>query len=448
MFNKYKNWLYNAPIRTKFVPMQIMILMFMLAMGLISVISVYMLNSMSQNIFTRNVEKMERLNEIVQTMYQCRVLGRDILFLDDTQQQLELYGNYIIAFDELDSQMLEFEAFVSENKKETFAQIIEQKNVYKDSMLLSADIHIQGGDFDEALEALRSVTPIANEFFGSIDTFLSDEKLLMEQAMADNNLMVIVVFITVAISNTVAAVLIFVLFGSFARVLCSSLVSLEESVLAIAETNDMKRPIPPHLFTNDEVGLIAKVVDKFRVMLLAHSYNDPLTGGLNVTAYHERLTELFDNNLVDSGKVKEFWLLVLDMNNLKLINDKLGHVEGDSALKQSHKILVSCFDEFGEIYRIGGDEFVAILQNCTKEQVDAGIALMESRIEEANKNNDIKFSLAWGYENFIGKTKEEFDDYFKSADKKMYKNKDAMKQMRMRPLASAHEEKTEEKSEK
>ncbi len=439
MLKKYKEWFLNTPIKNKFIPLQVISIIIILTMGVISVFSIITLNNLTQNIFTKNVEKTERLNEIVQTMYKCRVLGRDILFEEDENVLLELYGEYMVQFDNLDDQMNDFAEFVSQEKKEKFAQIIEQKDIYEESMILSADIHLQGGDFEKALEALQSVTPVANEFFGSISTFLEDEKQAMDSAMEQNDRIVIIVFVTVIISNILAATLIFILCSSFAKTISSGLTSLEDSVLAIANTNNLKQPLPTRLFTRDELGLIAKVVEKLRKLLLDYSFKDSLTGGLNAVAYHEELAEIFENvQLMSENKEKKFWVCVFDMNNLKIINDTLGHVEGDEAIRSAHKILVSAFKEKGKTYRVGGDEFVVIAKNCDEDYIKKGIATMQNKIDVANKNKDMKFGLAYGYELFIGNTIEEFEEHFKSADKKMYINKDEIKKMRKRPTENVN----------
>ncbi len=427
MLKFYRKWLKDAPIRMKFVPTQVIILLLTLVVGIISIVSVYTLNSMSQVIFTKNVENTERLNEIIRTMYTCRVLGRDILLSDDPEQQMVLYDEYIVAFDLLDDQMDSFTERLSGDKLDTFEAIIQQKNIYKDSMILSSDIQIQGGDYAEALDALTRVTPIANAFFGSIDTFLIEEKALMAEAMDNNDETVLIVFVTVIATNLIAAILVFALIRAFANEVSTSLISLENSVSNISQANNMRTPIPQELFTNDEIGLIANVVDNLRSMLLEHSFKDVLTGGYNATAYHEELLDIFDDKS-PNPPVKRFWCLIFDMNNLKVINDSLGHIEGDNAIRSAYRILSDTFSKYGKVFRIGGDEFVAILSGLDGEQVEGLISGLVSKVEEANKNNTQKFSVACGYGEFVGRTKAEFDEHFKVIDKKMYVNKEEIKQ--------------------
>lgn len=63
-------------------------------------------------------------------------------------------------------------------------------------------------------------------------------------------------------------------------------------------------------------------------------------------------------------------VIFVDINGLKECNDLYGHHTGDSLIRQVALELTTALDRFQwEIYRIGGDEFVAFLENCTREQV-------------------------------------------------------------------------------
>ncbi len=432
MTKLYLKWLRNAAIRMKFIPTQLVIILVILIMGFTSVFSVYTLNKSSQAIFNVNVAHSEMLHEIVTTMYRCRVLGRDILLTDNYEEQLIYYADYIIAFETLDSQMVEFSNTLEGEKKERFDAIIIEKNKYKESMILSADIQIQGGSYEEAVVALKSVTPIANAFFGSIDSFLVDETTLMEEALMQNDRAVITTLIIVIFVNLTGFILIFVLTQTFTKTMSSSLIKLEKTVSTISETGNMKTPIDEDLFTKDEIGQIAKVVDKMRSMLLAHSHNDTLTGGYNAKAYHEEIDDLFTQKL-DGFPVQKFWCIVFDMNNLKIINDTNGHVEGDFAIKTTFSIINSQLKDNGKVFRIGGDEFVALIYNLTEAEINKKIALIEEKMLEANMNRVLKFSVAIGYAEFEGSSREDFEEHFKIVDKKMYLNKEKIKRMDSRP---------------
>ncbi len=426
--NAYKKWLLNAPLKKKFQPVQTILFSLVVSIGIISMVGLRTVNNISQEVLSENVENEQKLYEIIRTMYSCRVLGRDILLSDNHDDQLRLFDQYLLAFYNLDLMMENYSKRLTDEKKETFDAIIEEKNIYKDSMLLSANIEMRGGDFFDALEALTRVTPIANTFFGSIDSFLQEEKLFMEDVLEHNNQIVRFVTVFMAVSFAAVAMAVLVLIRSFASTMQGSLGSLEKSVSKIAQTGNMKTDIPEHLFTKDEIGKIAIVIDKLKTMLLNYSFKDSLTGGFNATAYHEELWDMFRSR-ERSHEQKDFWCMICDMNNLKKVNDILGHNAGNEALIQSYTALLHSFSEFGKIYRVGGDEFVIILTDCTESQIEDGLVAMQERVADVSKEMNPSFSLAWGYGKFEGTSREEFDAFFAIIDKKMYEKKAELKKL-------------------
>ncbi len=424
---KFVYWLNNATIRKKFLPLQYFVIINVLIISLFSFFSIAMINNSSQNIIDTNVRHKEELSAIIRNMYVCRVLGRDILFAKDEAIKHDYYHDYITAFHDLDRKMDDYSKYLTGSQLTEFTRIIAEKNVYKDSMILSADIWINEGDYDDALYALQVVTPIANEFFGSIDEYSASEELIMMAALERNDALVITIVISGAI--IILAIIFGIVFFTqfFSKRMSSSLIKLEKAMSQIAETGNMKIEIPSSLYTEDEVGRIANVANKMKTMLLEYSFNDTLTGGYNAKAYHEELNEIFSNK----NTVKEVWCVISDMNNLKQINDNLGHIEGDNALRNSYYALNENFGTYGKTFRIGGDEFVSLLVGCTKEDLQVSIAEVTGQVKNANKNAVYKYSLAIGYDCFKGSTLNQFNEFFKTVDQKMYANKMASKQSRM-----------------
>ncbi len=425
--NNFRKWLSNAPIQKKFIPLQSLIIVSVVLISLFSFFSVMAVNESSENIIDENVRNKEMLSEITRNMYVCRVLGRDILFAVDEDVKDELYGEYIIAFDELDDKMDFFAEHLEGNQLIEFERIIEEKNEYKESMILSADIWIGGGDYEDALYALQVVTPIANDFFGSIDSFSAAEEELLNYELAKNDNLVLAILVSGVTINIIAILAVVLIIKFFSENMSSSLIKLEMAMSKIAETGDMKIKIPDELYTEDEVGLIANVANKMKTMLLEYSFTDTLTGGLNTKAYHEEVADLFEEEETN----KNVWCVISDMNNLKLINDALGHMEGDNAIRISYLSLDDKFKKYGKTFRVGGDEFVSLITGCTKEDIEDTISGVIEMIDKANSSFNTKFSLAFGYDNFTGKTKEEYDAFFKAVDKKMYDDKIASKQSRL-----------------
>lgn len=111
-----------------------------------------------------------------------------------------------------------------------------------------------------------------------------------------------------------------------------------------------------------------------------------------------------------------FW----DLNNLKYINDKYGHAMGDKAIEKLSFFLNNHADSRCRIYRVGGDEFLMVIDNPKHEEVENIVKSIEQNLKEDHAENEIKISSA------VGVAYGEGRDILKVvevADAKMYKNK-------------------------
>ena len=161
---------------------------------------------------------------------------------------------------------------------------------------------------------------------------------------------------------------------------------------------------------------------------LAHK--DALTGLKNKAAYDEATSKL-DKKI--SNGAAEFCIVMVDVNFLKRVNDTYGHERGNEYLMNAVKLICSIFGE-ERVYRIGGDEFVAVIED---EKVSLCKYLVEEfRAEMARKNSNKllepweKISAASGLAFYQAGVDKSADEVFKRADKLMYENKLAMKAQR------------------
>ena len=115
---------------------------------------------------------------------------------------------------------------------------------------------------------------------------------------------------------------------------------------------------------------------------------------------------------------------MFDINYLKETNDTLGHSAGDRLIRTAAKCITSCFGEHS--FRIGGDEFAAVVQDCKPEAVKE----MIYRFREEGERENVSISVGYAYAEKISDTtiKELIDE----ADKQMY----AEKQLAHRKLRS------------
>ena len=184
--------------------------------------------------------------------------------------------------------------------------------------------------------------------------------------------------------------------------------------------------------TKDEVGMLSdsfqQTVDhlqKYINYINSLAYRDALTGVKNKTAYQEaerRLEEQMRN-----GR-PEFAVVVLDINDLKRINDNYGHDFGDMFIVDACRLICKCFPH-SPVYRIGGDEFVVIMEGADYANYEHLLENFHFAIEEYNRSDqkDKHLSIARGIAVYNSVTDLVFSNVFKRADDAMYQNKADMK---------------------
>ena len=155
------------------------------------------------------------------------------------------------------------------------------------------------------------------------------------------------------------------------------------------------------------------------------AYTDPLTGVKNKHAYLEAI-ERINKGLAD-GSVKEFGVIVFDLNGLKLINDTYGHDEGDNYIKTGCALICSRFCH-SPVFRIGGDEFTVILEGSDYNDRQQLLSEFDRVIEQNQSIGAVVVST--GLEIYDRQRDGSFSDVFERADKKMYERKCYLKSMK------------------
>lgn len=124
---------------------------------------------------------------------------------------------------------------------------------------------------------------------------------------------------------------------------------------------------------------------------IAAALTDPLTGLHNrrgLFALAEKLVPRFRR------EGKGFHLLYIDLDNLKAINDRLGHEEGDRALSDVAGILSGCFRESDIIARIGGDEFVVVPVGIAGDDPGTAVSRLQKAVESRNLAGTRPYTLS------------------------------------------------------
>ena len=156
------------------------------------------------------------------------------------------------------------------------------------------------------------------------------------------------------------------------------------------------------------------------------AFRDSMTGLRNTTAF--KAWEVEFNKRIQEGDIS-FGVIVFDLNYLKEINDSCGHIYGNELITTASRIICDTFKR-SPVFRIGGDEFLVILQNDDLENRETLLGTVEAVCAFTYiGNDDAKFpvSIAKGFSEFIPGQDTQFSDVFERADSEMYKNKRDMK---------------------
>lgn len=121
---------------------------------------------------------------------------------------------------------------------------------------------------------------------------------------------------------------------------------------------------------------------------------------------------------------KDLLLLMVDVDGLKVINDSLGHLEGDRAIIDTAKVLKETFRSSDLIGRIGGDEFVVLaVQASDKDVIGIRMRLQENTDKYNQRNPDFTLSLSIGIIAFNPKDDVIFEVLLEQADEDLYHQK-------------------------
>ena len=156
----------------------------------------------------------------------------------------------------------------------------------------------------------------------------------------------------------------------------------------------------------------SKMIEK----LFNLAYMDSMTGTLNRNSYEEQLKKLRQSRTV----LDNISVVVVDIDDLKQINDTYGHHTGDEAICFVAEILKSTIGEKADVYRVGGDEFVCI---SDRSDVLPYVAQFIDYIGFENSERCCKVNVSVGYGTFNKNKHESIDDLIKCCDKKMYADK-------------------------
>lgn len=151
--------------------------------------------------------------------------------------------------------------------------------------------------------------------------------------------------------------------------------------------------------------------------LRTHLNTDELTNLKNRRAF-----DVDYSNLCALAAYEHPAIIIADLNKLKYVNDTYGHLTGDEYIVAfSNALMTISSDQL--LYRIGGDEFIILMNHATPANVEHYIERVKAQFSLFNHEDFQSASASFGYAFCVGNTYGDWLESFRVADKNMYANK-------------------------
>ena len=158
--------------------------------------------------------------------------------------------------------------------------------------------------------------------------------------------------------------------------------------------------------------------------LLRLAYEDELTGLANRTKGEEVLSAAAEWS-------EEYAVINLDLNGLKVVNDKYGHAGGDKYIGDFAKILKEVFADEEVAARMGGDEFFVMVREKNLSGMEEKLSRMKKGCHQASLLSEFEIDVSYGVARSSEMAIPEPEKLYKLADERMYAMKVASKKARV-----------------
>ena len=153
------------------------------------------------------------------------------------------------------------------------------------------------------------------------------------------------------------------------------------------------------------------------------AYSDALTGLSNRASYIECVNHL-ERQREEHDIQGDIICLMCDLNNLKHINDRLGHSAGDRALIGAAAAMRRAFERDGAwLFRLGGDEFCVLMTECLEQDMVSCLEQLKKELEAESQKAGFAICLASGYSLLNRDREDTIEAALNRADARMYEDK-------------------------
>jgi diguanylate cyclase (GGDEF)-like protein/PAS domain S-box-containing protein len=167
------------------------------------------------------------------------------------------------------------------------------------------------------------------------------------------------------------------------------------------------------------IGIMRDVSERKELeeTLRHESTHDRLTGLYNRAFFEEELERLAH------GRMFPLSIVIADVNDLKTVNDTLGHEAGDKLIRLAARIILHAFRSEDIVARIGGDEFAVLLPKTELSVAEEAVKKIKRSPEAISEQVSIAFGIA------TAKDQDQVGDALKLSDERMYRDKSEQKEL-------------------
>ena len=210
--------------------------------------------------------------------------------------------------------------------------------------------------------------------------------------------------------------------------ICENVVEQYKDVYQLSKDKECYLKIQTVVNEKESFGIITDVTEEIleKIQLEHDRDYDLLTGILNRRGFYRRMKKIFGN----CSNITEAVMIMIDMDELKEINDNFGHAGGDMAIIAAANLLKECAMPNKIVARLGGDEFVMFAFGNSKKELEKGIEelydQMMNTVITITGLDKIPIRMSGGYL-FYSEYPFEFSQMLKKADEALYRAKSSGK---------------------
>lgn len=180
-----------------------------------------------------------------------------------------------------------------------------------------------------------------------------------------------------------------------------------------------------------------EVTEKFKYLLGVITERINRVNDARYQSEHDELSGCYNRVHLERVKTQyevenSYAIIFIDVNNLKRMNDEFGHEAGDALIKAAARKL-QFWNTYGEVYRMGGDEFMIVVCNVTQQTLKEYIDNWYPKVGILNRESD-GFRCVLSYGVAYATKGKDFDEQMQIADERMYDMKVALKKKFGEPM--------------